>query len=42
MANIRSKRWGKEQKFSMVLSLVKGEATAEVIATRYGVGKSTR
>jgi transposase-like protein len=41
MAKIRSKRWSKEQKFSMVLSLVKGEATAEVVAKRYGVGKST-
>lgn len=34
MAKIRSQRWSKEQKLGMVLSLLKGEATAEVLAKR--------
>lgn len=41
MSKIRSRRWSKEQKFGMVLSLLKGEATAETLAKRHGVGKST-
>lgn len=41
MGKIKSKRWSVEQKFSMVMSLVQNEASAEELAKRHVVGKST-
>ena len=41
MGRIKSKQWSVEQKFSMVMSLLQNEASAEELAKRYGVGKST-
>ncbi len=41
MGKIKSRSWSIEQKFSMVMSLLQNEASAEEIAKRQGVGKST-
>ncbi len=41
MGRIKSKSWSVEQKFSIVMSLIQNEASAEELSKRHGVGKST-
>jgi putative transposase len=41
MGKIKARSWSIEQKLSIVMSLIQNEASAEELAKRHGVGKST-